>query len=500
MTYRILLCLSLLVVGAHGLADARPRHACGTHQVPRVPGLTKPAQPSQTSGPFAVGDTLTVRAYSFQLVGGGPYYTTTTCRLVGDNCYVFVEDEVWSTPDVTDPGIQGLAAAFDRATPAAPDRGIYAIDRDLFGAPPDADGDPRILIVVLDILDSPFTGITYVGYFDTQNQAPPIQKEILYVDSGALGSDSTLARATLAHEFQHMLHWAADPDEEKWVDEGCSEYAELACGYKDTSQTAGEAYLQVPNISLTAWSDNAFDFDQSFLWMTYFVQRYGDATLNRLVSLPENGVQAVELAMADAGSGDTFQDHFARWMAATYLDGPGDQGYARIDLGPVYRDTLGVPSDTRSRVVRLWGIDYLDLGHTAGVGIDIGSSGDNDLMVLLISTVEGASSVDRVRIPAGTRRRIGAFGSATRALAVTRSSGADESYTLGSLLMEGNSALACDFDASGLVDFTDFLTFAAHYARSSGDAGFDPSFDLDADRDIDFADFLIFARHFGTFV
>jgi len=259
MTFHTPLLIFLLLVGAHGQVDARPRPVCGTHQLPRSRSLAKFALPLQASRPYAVGDTLTVNAYSFRLVGGGPYLTTTTCRLVGENCYVFAEDDVWDTPNVTQTAIQDMASAFDQTTPADPERGIYDVDISLFGPPPDTDGDPRILIVVLDILDSSsLTGITYIGYFDTENQAPPVQKEILYLDSGAMGQNSILARATLAHEFQHMLHWAADPDEEKWVDEGCSEYAELACGYKDTTRTAAAAYLEVPNISLTAWSDNAF--------------------------------------------------------------------------------------------------------------------------------------------------------------------------------------------------------------------------------------------------
>lgn len=500
MTARLLLLVLLLVPTAPCLAEARPVPVCGTHRIPRLVAAARPAGPLQTSGPYAVGDTLTVRAYSFQLVGGGPYYTTTTCRLVGTNCYVFVEDEVWGSPDVTQAGLQAIAAAFDDATPATPGRGIYDVEGALFGPPPDVDGDPRVLIVVLDILDSPFTGVTYVGYFDTQNQTPPIQKEILYLDSQALGSDSTLAKATLAHEFQHMLHWAADPDEEKWVDEGCSEYAELACGYKDTSTAAAEAFLQVPNISLTAWSDNALDFDKAFLWMTYFAQRHGDEAVRRLVGLSENGAQGVERAMSEAGTGDSFRDHFAQWMAATWLDGGGDLGYARIDLGPAHADTVSVPSEAQSRVVRLWGIDYLDLGASDGIGVDIGPDGDADLTVLLIATAGGWPTVSEVRVPPGTTRRIGSFGTASRVLAVTRTSGTWESYTYSAALMAGSSPRACDFDASGLVDFTDFLAFAVHYATSADEWGFDASFDLDGDRDVDFPDFLLFVRQFGKFV
>ena len=281
------------------------------------------------------------------------------------------------------------------------------------------------------------------------------------------------------------------------MDEGCSEYAELACGYKDTSETAAEAYLAVPNISLTEWGDNAFDFDQVFLWMTYFVQRHGEDALPLLVGRLENGIQGVELAMSASGSARTFQDHFSDWMAATYLDAPGSLGYERVDLGRVYRDSISVPAAAGNRIVRLWGTDYLALGAGSGVGVEIESTGDNDLMVALITDRNGSPTSVDIRIPAGTGRRIGSFGSATRALAVTRTSGTDEFYTFGVELLDGSSAAAADFDTSGLVDFTDFLAFASHYAQSVEQPDYDPSYDLDGSRDIGFSDFLIFARNFG---
>ena len=162
--------------------------------------------------------------------------------------------------------------------------GIYDIDTDLFGSPPDVDGDPRIFIVLLDILDSPFTGTTFIGYFDTNNQSGQAMREIVYIDTNPLDVESKLARATLTHEFQHMLHWRGDPDEHKWIDEVCSEYAELACVYKDTLETAGETFLGTPNVSLTVWEDLPFDFDQTYLFMTWRTPT--ESPSNRLSSLP----------------------------------------------------------------------------------------------------------------------------------------------------------------------------------------------------------------------
>ena len=494
----MLLPLLLLLVSGRLSATGQPVPASGTYLLPRPDVQPASLSKQLVSSPFAVGDTLTVPAYSFRLGDQGHYTTTTTCHVVGDHCALFVEDDIWGSHRITSAGLESLAEAFDRTTPADSSRGIFGVTTSLFGAPPDADANPRILIVVLDILDSPITGTTFVGYFDVANQAPPTSREIIYIDSNPLDIDSNLARATLAHEFQHMLHWNADPDEEKWVDEGCSEYAELACGYKDTTRTAASAFLQVTNTSLTVWEDLPFDFDQAYLWMTYFVQRYGEATLPALVSAPENGITGVDRVLEGIGSTDRYVDLFADWMAATFLDGQGSLGYDRIDVGAVHTDTVAVSTEAIVRRVRLWGIDYLVLGESSGISITLGGALGSGLLASLITQQDGGPSAGSATIPAGTQGRISAFGSGTRALAVTRTSGNLEDYTIEVRELDGASARASDFDNSGKVDFEDFVRFANQFGRSNGSTGFNPTYDLDGDRRVAFSDFVIFARNFGS--
>ena len=65
---------------------------------------------------------------------------------------------------------------------------------------------------------------------------------------------------------------------------------------------------------------------------------------------------------------------------------------------------------------------------------------------------------------------------------------------------EREAIVRVDFDASGRVDFGDFLLFARHFGRQEGTTGFDPMFDLNRDGRINFPDFLTFARHFGKSV
>lgn len=493
MTRRILIRVLIGLVWLTPTYANELRPISGTHLIPRPSPASSSKRQVQPS--FQVGDPLTVSAFSFQLLGAR-YQTTTTCRFVGTNCYIFVEDEVWGTSRVSQAGIDDLADAFDNSSAANPSRGIYDITTSIFGPAPDVDGDPRVVIVLLDILDSPFTGTTVIGYYDVENQSPPISREIIYVDVDPLDILGSLARATLAHEFQHMLHWNADPDEDKWLDEGCSEYAELACGYKDTTEAAGITFLDVPNTSLTVWDDLPFDFDQAFLYMAYFAQRFGDDAIHALVGESGNGAESVDTVLSNLDLPDRFKDLFAEWAIALHVDGEGDNGLSGIDVRSPAGTTLTLPDTNINRKARLWGTDYLDLdGSFEGLSVSIGSVGDNPLLAVLIGPNGGAF----VEVGAGDATTVNVYGGDLRAIAMVSSGGTTEDYVL-SVEASPNGALrnASDFNSDSLVDFADFLLFASQFGRTGTEEGFDPSFDLSGNFSVDFTDFLTFAGHFST--
>ena len=99
---------------------------------------------------------------------------------------------------------------------------IYPTDRAFFGSEwtPGVDNDPHIYIIYASNLGS------YVaGYFISLDEYHPLvveqsnSMEGFYIDSSQdLGSDYTYG--TLAHEFQHMIHWYQDANESSFLDEG----------------------------------------------------------------------------------------------------------------------------------------------------------------------------------------------------------------------------------------------------------------------------------------
>ena len=90
---------------------------------------------------------------------------------------------------------------------------IYPKAVDFFGqeAKPGVDGDPR-----LHILHTAGTGSGVAGYYSSSDQYSNIanqysnEKEMFYISLNWLNSLSDYKRyeGVLAHELQHMIHWA----------------------------------------------------------------------------------------------------------------------------------------------------------------------------------------------------------------------------------------------------------------------------------------------------
>ncbi|PIR50296.1 hypothetical protein COU79_00220 [Candidatus Peregrinibacteria bacterium CG10_big_fil_rev_8_21_14_0_10_54_7] len=56
---------------------------------------------------------------------------------------------------------------------------------------------------------------------------------------------------------------------------------------------------------------------------------------------------------------------------------------------------------------------------------------------------------------------------------------------------------ASDVDGDGAVGFSDFLSFAQGYGKSSEDEDFNARLDFDGNGSVGFSDFLFFAGNYG---
>ncbi|HFC09182.1 MAG TPA: hypothetical protein ENJ54_04935 [Chloroflexi bacterium] len=252
---------------------------------------------------------------------------------------------------------------------------IYPTDRAFFGSEwtPGIDGDPHLYI-----LYTRGVGSWVAGYFSSADEIPPFAHEysnahemfVLNADNVNLSHEFTYG--VLAHEFQHMIHWYHDRNETTWLNEGASELASLLNGY----DVGGSdwAYARQPDTQLNAWSDPQQEdpsahYGASFMFMAYFLGRYGEQATRTLIARPENGLESVDLTLKEIGAGEMADGLFADWAVANWLQDPSlddgrygykTPGYTRQPWFQPQHEVKTCP-DEGGDTVHQYGVDYIKI-------------------------------------------------------------------------------------------------------------------------------------------
>lgn len=254
---------------------------------------------------------------------------------------------------------------------------IYPTNRKFFGSEwsPGIDDD-----VHLYVLYARGMGSSVAGYFSSVDSVPPAAFEfsnghemfVLNADTVDLGEDYIYG--TMAHEFQHMIHWYRDRNEESWLNEGFSELAQLLNGY-DQGGFDG-LFLSDPDLQLNTWPDPeqaAPHYGASSLFTAYFLGRFGDQATQAVVGHVENGLDSIDIVLKelgltnpDTGAPLSADDVFTDWTVSNYLD-QGEVPGGRFDY-PVYpgapkasatEEFSDCPVDPQDRTVSQYGSDYI---------------------------------------------------------------------------------------------------------------------------------------------
>jgi hypothetical protein len=211
-------------------------------------------------------------------------------RHITPHSYFWVEEGVEA--DTAD--IAALMTAFEEQ--------IYPTNRRFFGSEwsPGVDSDPHIYVLYVRGI-----GASTGGYYSTADEFNPLVREysnaaelfVFNADGMSLTNEYTFG--TLAHEFQHMIHWNLDRNESTWINEGFAELAAFLNGY--TVGGADFAYARDPGIPLNDWTSlsdspevTSRHYGQAFLFVTYFLDRFGDEATQLLVQDQENGLTSVD--------------------------------------------------------------------------------------------------------------------------------------------------------------------------------------------------------------
>ena len=286
--------------------------------------------PPESPPDYALGDRETFRlAY---LKGGSQRATEMELRGLSKRVLIWVEAAV----DYPIWRAQALAQSIERNV-LDPMQKLFD-----YAEPPGVDGDSRLTIAMI-------RGPNYAsrGYFQSSHALPVIvdafsnEREMMVVN--LYGDDDydfydRILVGTIAHEYQHVLHYHVDPGEEEWLNEALSMLAGFEASKpflsRSSGQNAAAEFLQAPDTGLTQWwaaEDKGPKYGAAFLFAMHLTQRFGDDIAARLLADPANGWQSVIKILREYT--DVPADEiFADWVLANYfLDARRGYGYRELD-------------------------------------------------------------------------------------------------------------------------------------------------------------------------
>jgi immune inhibitor A len=344
--------------------------------------------PRLASGPtpaYSLGDRL---AYWIHDIRTNSYFSAEAMlRYETAHAYWWVE----AGYEIDQAALERSAIRFETQT--------YPVTRHYFGSEwrPGIDGDPRIFIFLGRV---PGVGGYFAGSDAYPSELRPWsnEHEMFYINLENAMPGNDYFDGILAHEFQHMIHWALDRDEDTWVNEGLSELASQVNGY-DVGASA-LAFALNPDTQLNAWTeleDAAAHYGASYLFFSYILERRGPAIIRQLVSEPANGIAGVEAVLWPApieGPGGilaeppwlqaaqapaSFLDLFADWTIANYLDDPdwddGRYGYVDLNIDLLtYADEHDHYPLRRQATVHQFGTDYIRLEARGPLTVEFAGS------------------------------------------------------------------------------------------------------------------------------
>src|SRR6266498_2184087 len=239
---------------------------------------------------------------------------------------------------------------------------------------PGVDNDPHIYIIYASNI-----GANIAGFYNSSDEYNPSVREdsnghesFIFSTSENLADEYTYG--ILAHEFVHMIQFPTDRNDVSWINEGFAEVGAFLNGYYIGG--ADSIYVQNPDLQLNTWVDNSSPnftphYGESFLFLAYFLDRFGEEATKALTNNPENDLPSVDhtletLNITDPQTGKliTADEIFMDWAATLYLqDGSVADGryhYKNYPNAPQVTppDAISNCPQSVNGSVNQYGIDY----------------------------------------------------------------------------------------------------------------------------------------------
>ncbi len=275
---------------------------------------------------------------------------------------------------------------------------IYPAVTDVYGSEwtPGVDQDPRLNILTVWSL-----GPNVAGYYAFTDEYPQEvypysnQREMFTMSYWAAEVGSEQYMSTLAHEFQHMVQWHQDPNEDIWMNEGLSQVAERIAGYN--AAFTHYNYLFDSRVQLNSWSADFrasySNYGAGYLYLLYIWERLGNEIIRDIAQSPAAGLEAINAALAPHGlSADQM---FGDWIVANYVNNPeiedGRYGYRSENLMPICPRTRLAQAQTIPPVMTLpqYTANYIEI---EGVGdFEINFRGGQEVGLISANAYSGKS-------------------------------------------------------------------------------------------------------------
>jgi hypothetical protein len=284
----------------------------------------------------------------------------------GNHCEVWVADDT-SFPDgdprndepwnytISQSQVNHIMEQFDDV--------IYPTEAMYFGEPGNLTGDnalmkdwgfdyaqtmdgKKTMIVIENIQDENFIDSDYpyyvAGYFSPTSKLY-YDRNIIHIDCWDWTNRTTgtsdrpyLYEAVVSHEYQHLLHDHYDEDEDLWLNEGLSMYAEFLCNYSNVWDSI-HRFLFSPDNGLIDWGDQGdinilSDYGNAMLFMVYLNDHFGGADfISDVFHCPDNGLGSISECLANTTDYSywTADDAFMAFRLANLIhsDDVGDGFY-----------------------------------------------------------------------------------------------------------------------------------------------------------------------------
>ncbi len=325
------------------------------------------------------------------------FQITASLKYETSHSYFWIENGVEFDAD----DLRALAEVFETQ--------IYPTNREFFGSEftPGIDEDVHLYIIYARGL-----GGNVAGYFSSIDSVHPAlhpysnahEAFVFSADSTSLGDPYTYS--VLAHEFQHMIHWNQDRNETTWMNEGFSELAVVLNGYNPGGFES--IYLMGQDIQLNTWPidpmNQGVHYGSSFLFMQYFLDRFGEEATRALVHNQADGLSSIDQVLTELDIRDgetkeilTAEDVFMDWAITNSLN---DASVAEGQYAYHFYDPMGLDVDLLNpkykncedgewleSVVNQYGVDPLVLSCSGEYMLEF--QGVGEVGVLPVDPIEG---------------------------------------------------------------------------------------------------------------